>query len=215
MKKPFWTIARRRRVWGYAAFVGVWALSPLVAVLLGVKPTGGLADFAFYLPVAVVAAASRYVAQWLYSVYRRQWFAKQCEARGVEGVTRHMLTSEMWEPLVNACHKNPSLLVSFASAEITVEGIAKNVSVSHLFERKALAVASSGVWGGLTAEQGDRLVKTLVSYAGDDRPEDLRAIFEETDADSALAYLAVTQDSAAALNAVRAGIPVEYLRVTR
>jgi hypothetical protein len=107
-------------------------------------------------------------------------------------------------------------MVHLAAAKEKMAILPKNVSIPGLFERKTRAILSSGVWEEVMRDGlGEDMVEAVIVYPQDDDPEDLQELFNMAGTSQAIAYLKITRNSRTALDAVRSGIPAEYLSATQ
>jgi len=171
----------------------------------------------FALVVALGASAAAFSgAGRFYDWWLERWMKKQGDKYGLPPAYSFLRMKVMWYPTFEMTRSMPHLMLLLADLASKLDGLPKNVSIPGLFERKAQALLESGVW--LKVADDERCyeaVEAVVAYPLEDKPEDLRELFDMAGTSQAIAYLRITRDSRAALDAVRSGIPVEYLSATQ
>lgn len=210
MKKPFWTVSRRRAAAGYVCFVIAYVITAMVtrAVL---DSLGGAVWTSIVPPVA--GGVAGVIASTIARVQYVNWMGRRLRRRTHGEIPTSFVHWPMWWPLVDATRKQPSLLAVLGAIESQPTGIIPfNTSVADHLTQKARSIVASGVWELVPADRRWAFVESLVRYTDDDDPETLRKLFELGDFETALAYLAVAEDSELAYRALQSGIPVEYVK---
>lgn len=205
-----WTHALRRKTVFAVTFIFAFAVFATVAYFT--MSVGDLAFFSTIFIAAVAAAMVALAARGWYEKHMEGWVRKQADAFGVSFVYVRSFLNVMWLQTFEISRGTPSLMVCLATAKERMAILPKNVSIPGLFERKAQAILSSGVWDEVMGDGlGNEMVEAVIVYPQDDAPEDLRELFGMAGASQAIAYLKITRNSRTALDAVRSGIPAEYL----
>lgn len=210
MRRRVWTHALRRKTVFAATLILVFAV--FATVVSFTIPVGDLAFFSTIFIAAVAAALIALAARGWYEKRMEGWVRKQADDFGVSFVYVRPFLNVMWSQTFEISRGTPSLMVCLATAKERMAILPKNVSIPGLFERKAQAILSSGVWDEVMGDGlGNEMVEAVIVYPQDDAPEDLRELFDMAGASQAIAYLKITRNSRTALDAVRSGIPAEYL----
>lgn len=199
-------------------FAGTFVLVLAVFMVLAsfAMPVGEWAFLSTAFIAAVAAALTALGARGWYEKHTERWIRKQADTFGVSFVYVRPFLNLMWLQTFELSRGTPSLMVSLAAAKEKMAILPKNVSIPGLFERKTRAILSSGVWEDVMRDGlGEDMVEAVIVYPQDDDPEDLRELFNMAGASQAIAYLKITRNSRTALDAVRSGIPAEYLSATQ
>lgn len=217
MRKPFWTVARRKKAVGYVSFIAAYVISSVVVrSLLGPIADSGAGAMLPAVVGSIAGCAAMLLARVQYTNGVRRWLTRQAEKHagpssvpGGGGVAQ--FAHSMWWPLLDATRKLPSLLVTLANLGSRAP-VPFSTSVPGFFERKARMIAASGVWDSVPEDRREDVVSAILSCTEDGEPETLRSLFSAGDLDSVLSYLTATQSATVAMNAIRTGIPVEYVK---
>lgn len=210
MRKPFWTVSRRRAAAGFVCFV----IAYVIAAMLTRSITGSMGDAVWtsILP-PVVGAVAGVTASTIARVQYVNWMGWRLRRRTHGEIPTSFVHWQMWWPLVDVARKHPSLLAVLGDIQSQPTGaIPFNTPVAEHLTGKARSIVASGVWNLVPEDRRRSFVEALVRYPEGDDPETLRKLFELSDFETALAYLAVAEDSEVAYRALQSGIPVEYVK---
>lgn len=209
-----WTHAFRRKMVFAGTFVLVLAVFMVLASFA--MPVGEWAFLSTAFIAATAAVLAALGARGWYEKHMERWIRKQADTFGVSFVYVRPFLNLMWLQTFELSRGTPSLMVHLAAAKEKMAILPKNVSVPGLFERKTQAILSSGVWEEVMRDGlGNEMVEAVIVYPQDDDPEDLQELFNMAGTSQAIAYLKITRNSRTALDAVRSGIPAEYLSATQ
>lgn len=214
MRRRVWTHALRRKMIFAVTLILVFAVFMTVVSLA--MPVGDLAFFSITFLAAVAAVLIALAVRGWYERHTERWIRRQADTFGVSFVYVRPFLNLMWLQTFEISRGTPSLMVCLAATKEKMAILPRNVSIPSLFERKARTILSSGVWEDVMRDGlGDEMVETVIVYPQDDAPEDLRELFDMAGTSQAIAYLKITRSSRTALDAVRSGIPAEYLSATQ
>jgi hypothetical protein len=214
MRKPFWTVERKRTLGAGITFVVTYVLvSVPTRLVLDLEP--GWASFVPYIIAAVCGVA----AQFGYRAWDRKrmvrWVTRQARAHGGSVLQARQMLGGMWTPFFEIARKTPSMLIAFSEVNSRFDILPKDTPIVQLLTRKAKALTEAHVWDSLAPEQRVLLTEAVLSYPDEDDPAELRSVFEAVDASTAISFLATAKNSSMALVAVRSGVPLEYVQAAR